>query len=316
MLHPTLQLQSFSSEFPFSADNALSDELAEKGEKLQRFSSAESFNVTLDVIYFRFSLFSCLHFQNDLLCNRERSIFTDTPEFDTREVRFFKEEAFNYNFRSELMIYGFVIFSLFKSITIDTFYNALENSVENGVDLRAVIEGFIRQKTFSVVFARRQSSHYLRLTKKLIAMPYNLLTSTMNEASEIKWMKNDEFDENIYFPPLAASEWFLLSVDQIGFYRVCYDDDNWRAIISVLRENLDKFSPKTRTQLIDDALNLAKGEFISYNIAFDLLEVFREETLAAPWNAAFQNLLLLNDFLVESRVHREFQVIQFHNLFN
>lgn len=36
VLHPTL-VKSFSSEFPISADEALTEELAEKGEKLQSF---------------------------------------------------------------------------------------------------------------------------------------------------------------------------------------------------------------------------------------------------------------------------------------
>lgn len=43
VLHPTLQLQSFSSEFPFSADEALGDEVTEKGEKLRRFSRSRKF---------------------------------------------------------------------------------------------------------------------------------------------------------------------------------------------------------------------------------------------------------------------------------
>jgi hypothetical protein len=49
------------------------------------------------------SAFSCLHFSNDLLCNRGRSFRTNTASFDTGEVRREQAEAFNY---IATMIYG------------------------------------------------------------------------------------------------------------------------------------------------------------------------------------------------------------------
>lgn len=40
VLHPTLHVESYTSEFPISVDEALSEALAEKGEKLQFLFSA------------------------------------------------------------------------------------------------------------------------------------------------------------------------------------------------------------------------------------------------------------------------------------
>lgn len=82
VLHPTLQLKSFSSELPFSADEALSDEVARKGEKLQLKSEKFQCHPTLFSLIF----LSCLHFPNDLSRNRERSFCTNIASFDRREV--------------------------------------------------------------------------------------------------------------------------------------------------------------------------------------------------------------------------------------
>lgn len=61
VLHPTLHRTSYSSELPFSADDALSQELIEKGEKLQFafLLESKSFNViSLDVKNLSSSRFS------------------------------------------------------------------------------------------------------------------------------------------------------------------------------------------------------------------------------------------------------------------
>jgi Peptidase family M1 domain len=102
---PTLRRHSFASEFPFTASEALSEEVARKGEKLQSFflsfllreASEEKLSMSFS------SAFSCLHFSNDLLCNRGRSFRTNTASFDTGEVRREQAEAFNY---IATMIYG------------------------------------------------------------------------------------------------------------------------------------------------------------------------------------------------------------------
>lgn len=86
VLQPTLQQQLFTAEFPFSVDDALGKEASEKGEKLLLL--ARTFNVTVRCVNASNPtfLFSCLHFPNDLLCNRERSFFANTEAFDKREV--------------------------------------------------------------------------------------------------------------------------------------------------------------------------------------------------------------------------------------
>lgn len=204
------------------------------------------------------------------------------------------------------MIYDFplVIFSSFKSITPSKFYEVLATEV--GVDLKEVIEGFVAQKANAVVNVRQFENNLLRIVKKPLALPINVRTSTM-ETSAVEWLPNT-IDTAITVPSLDTAEWVLVNIDQFAFYRVNYEEHNWRALIKVLRENPETFSEKTRAQLIDDSLSLAKDGFISYAITFDMLMELEVETSFLPWSAAMRNLLQLNDLLTSTDIHHDFQV--------
>lgn len=200
------------------------------------------------------------------------------------------------------------VLSSFRSISPEIFFDILQEFSELEIDLRAVIEGFINQKSNLVMNVQRYDNNIVRVVKKPLAMPYNFITSSMEMASGVKWLKGGQVDEVIIIPSLAADEWFLINVDQFGFYRVNYDADNWRAIIEALRDDPQVFSSKTRAQLIDDALNLAQDGFLSYSIALDLVMDLKAEASFLPWNAAMRNLLRLNNLLAETEIHHELQV--------
>lgn len=220
--------------------------------------------------------------------------------------------------RLKLMIYYSPLSSIsrsFKSINPDTFYEILQESFEEisdlGIDLRAAIEGFMRQEINSVVTVHRYPNNILSVVKKPMAMPFNFMTSTMAEPSKINWLLSGGFVEVVATPSPDTYDWFLFNVDQFGFYRVNYDADNWRALIKALRDNPQVFTTTTRAQLIDDALSLAQDGFLSYSIALDLVMDLDAETSFLPWNAAMKNLLQLNHLLADSDIHHDFQVSVF-----
>jgi hypothetical protein len=203
------------------------------------------------------------------------------------------------------MIYDFpfAIFSSFKSISSSKFFGIL--SEEAGVDLKEVIEGFVAQKANAVVNVQRFENNLLRVIKKPLALPINVRTAETTTA--IKWLPNT-IDSAFTVPSLDAAEWFLVNLEQFAFYRVNYDENNWRALIKVLRENPQSFSEATRAQLIDDSLCLARDGFVSYDVAFEMLMYLEVEEAFLPWSSAMENLLQLNDLLTSTDAHREFQV--------
>ncbi|KAJ1527505.1 hypothetical protein ONE63_007477 [Megalurothrips usitatus] len=91
----------------------------------------------------------------------------------------------------------------------------------------------------------------------------------------------------------AASEWLLINPNQIGYYLVNYDVTNWKLLLDALKSTPAAFDASTRTQLIHDALALARAGLLDYNVALPFLEVLRTEREAAPWRAGIEALTFL-----------------------
>jgi aminopeptidase N len=173
--------------------------------------------------------------------------------------------------------------------------------------LKDVAEGFIKQKK-NLVLTIQRYDNILIILKNSIAVPINYQTSSMSTPSDIEWLPKNDFEHRLLLPTKHIDDWFIMNVDQFGFYRVNYDVDNWMSIIDALKKNPQVVSEKTKAQLIDDALSLASEGLVSYEIALELLMVLREETSFLPWSAAIRNLLQLNKQLSESEIHDKFQV--------
>lgn len=87
--------------------------------------------------------------------------------------------------------------------------------------------------------------------------------------------------------PTDASQWFIFNKQQMGYYRVNYDDSNWNALANTLNsENFDDIHVLNRAQIFDDAVNFASGGYIDYDIVRSLLTYFSQETDYVAWYTA------------------------------
>lgn len=94
-----------------------------------------------------------------------------------------------------------------------------------------------------------------------------------------------------------------------GYYRVNYDNDNWKFLAEALKENPEQFPPATRASLIDDVLSLAQGGLTSYRVALDFINYMRtKERHYAPWAALTTHLLKLKFALYDTDMYSDFQV--------
>ena len=93
---------------------------------------------------------------------------------------------------------------------------------------------------------------------------------------------------------------YLLNIEASGFYRVAYEEENWRALINSLK-TLKDIHRLNRAQLIDDIMNLARTNHASYELALDLLLYLRLEDDFIPWEAAFRSLSFLHYRMEDSK---------------
>jgi len=94
-----------------------------------------------------------------------------------------------------------------------------------------------------------------------------------------------------------------------GYYRVHYDEENWKLLIHALEENHEILPAETRASLIDDVLGLAAVGLTKYATAFDFIKYMQiKERHYAPWGTLMRHLLKLNGLLYETSGFSAFQV--------
>ena len=104
------------------------------------------------------------------------------------------------------------------------------------------------------------------------------------------------------------SQWFIFNIQQLGYYRVNYDESNWRKIIAVLNsENYELIHVLNRAQLVDDALTFAFDGVISYEIAFGVISYLERETNYIPWYPVTIHFDKLDYILKGTPLHNYFK---------
>ncbi|XP_070509992.1 putative aminopeptidase-2 [Chironomus tepperi] len=112
--------------------------------------------------------------------------------------------------------------------------------------------------------------------------------------------------ENI--PEFDGSQWFIFNIQQLGYYRVNYDESNWNKIIQILNsDNYDQIHVLNRAQLIDDAMTFAFDGVISYDIALGIVSYLRRETDYIPWYTAMVAFDKLDYILKGTEHYEDFQ---------
>jgi hypothetical protein len=97
----------------------------------------------------------------------------------------------------------------------------------------------------------------------------------------------------------APTDYYMLNVQQTGFYRVHYSDGNWAKIGAALaRDDFETIHVLNRAQVVDDLFHLARVGIVEYSQAINIIRYLKNETHYIPWLAAInQGLLYLSQRL-------------------
>lgn len=67
-------------------------------------------------------------------------------------------------------------------------------------------------------------------------------------------------------------------------------------------------APSNRAQLIDDALNLARGGHLNYGVALNVTRYLVHETEYVPWKAGIGALNFIDSMLLKTSNYDKFKV--------
>lgn len=98
-----------------------------------------------------------------------------------------------------------------------------------------------------------------------------------------------------------------------GYYRVNYDTATWENIREALKANNTEIHPLNRVQIVDDTLNLARGELLDYNLALSIVQYLEDETNYLPWYAALNNFIYVQRRFTTSQLD-VFKVIRMREM--
>ncbi|XP_071637830.1 endoplasmic reticulum aminopeptidase 1 isoform X4 [Temnothorax longispinosus] len=139
-------------------------------------------------------------------------------------------------------------------------------------------------------------------------VPLDYINKTSNDwSSPTKlWLHSEA--EMVVHNVGAQDSWIVFNVNKTGYYRVHYDEENWKLLTQALEENHEALPAETRASLIDDVLGLAAVGMTKYATAFDFIKYMQmKERHYAPWGALMRHLLKLNGLLYETSGFSAFQ---------
>ncbi|KAH8024435.1 hypothetical protein HPB51_022944 [Rhipicephalus microplus] len=118
------------------------------------------------------------------------------------------------------------------------------------------------------------------------------------------------------FAAPSKTHWLLLNAQETYYYKVNYDRANWLLLVGQLETDHKVIHEFNRAQLIDDALDLARGGQLQYDVAFDVLEYLPKERHHVPWNAALTNFQKLDPVLRHTKIYTKWKRFVNHLLSN
>lgn len=209
----------------------------------------------------------------------------------------------------------------FSNAETSDLWNALGEKAE--MDVKTIMDTWTLQMGFPLVTINRgKSSGKATATQKhflldpnanvTVSSPYDYkwyvpLTYVFEDSPQdpkMTWMNISSDEVEFSWP---ANKWIKGNFKQVGFYRVHYDDDNWKALIKQLNNDHTVFTAEDRSSLINDAFNLARAGYLAYDIALGTLEYLDGETKYVPWKTALNSLGYLDGILSERPANGNFQ---------
>ncbi|XP_025155677.1 uncharacterized protein LOC105188829 [Harpegnathos saltator] len=114
----------------------------------------------------------------------------------------------------------------------------------------------------------------------------------------ILWNQNrSQNDTSLHIAKPDPEDWFILNVQQFGYYRVNYEFDNWIKLADFLNNGEHtKIHVLNRAQIIDDAYHLEMQNEVKYGVFYRLIGYLKKERNFIVWHSMMNILHYMSPF--------------------
>ncbi|XP_054718668.1 aminopeptidase Ey-like [Uloborus diversus] len=101
----------------------------------------------------------------------------------------------------------------------------------------------------------------------------------------------------------GPKHWIVGNVQEVGYYRVNYDEHNWQLLVQQFLDDHEKIHTINRAQIIDDSLDLARAGLLNYHLALNITLYLKKENNYLPWKAAMHGFSFIDSMICRSAIY-------------
>ncbi|KAG5317767.1 AMPN Aminopeptidase, partial [Pseudoatta argentina] len=204
--------------------------------------------------------------------------------------------------------------SLDDMTTIDAVWTAIQRVYDTsgirheGLSIKQLMDAWTKQQHYPVVKVTQNNSlatiliENMNTNEKNWSIPYTMATNANEHSSDFSLLT---LPFKVHFPLVgeelflnhSGSNWIIINVQQIGYYRVNYDKTTLGQISEYLiSDDINKIHVLNRAQIIDDAFYFFIKKETDLNVFLALTKYLQQETDFIAWYPMFKGLEYMSTF--------------------
>lgn len=122
-------------------------------------------------------------------------------------------------------------------------------------------------------------------------IPINYVTESnpnFEDTQPIQWypQHHEQDTFTIDISTLTEGDWLMINVQETGYFRILYDEQNYKLLSDAMLRDITQFHMLNRAQLIDDTYNLVQTGHLEYDTFFDVVRFLEYDNEYAVWYPA------------------------------
>ncbi|XP_022293298.2 aminopeptidase N-like [Crassostrea virginica] len=196
------------------------------------------------------------------------------------------------------------------------------------IDVQDIMDTWILQQNYPVVMVTFDNTHIRAVQSRYVlgntsegthspfnftwSIPFTFTSSqgTNYDNNDIHWIYRNQTEATFDWTNTidnSNNQWLLANVQQFGYYRVNYEEGNWRALIQQLKVNYARIHLSNRAQIITDLMALVSLDSVNISLALSSLDYLDQETEFVPWYAALGEIGYIRNMLLTKPIFGKFE---------